>query len=165
MGEEKACHQAIASPRTSSNSSGNVPWPSRQLNNWQLRMRRKREEQTIYKLGCFASGNQGGTRNWIIYRPDPFQTGRTSSMRPHAEPSTSLAEIQRAICRTSNDLAQEEQPWRLLEVHAAVQNSIHVEDQYKILVIRDLVIHALKNVGNHQVPILVDQTWRLDQEL
>ena len=104
--------------------------------------------------------NRPGTRNLFIFRPDPQDTGRPESMRFQATPATTLDEIQRAIYRIWADLAQGQLPWRLLEAHPSVHNSLYVEDDQEIF-----LIMAFQDYELGQAPVLMEyQTWNLNEK-
>ena len=101
--------------------------------------------------------HQGGDRRWRFYRPDPFETGRSTFMNAQVNAEQSLEFVERRIVQHWPDLAQPNSRWRLVEVHQSVQNSIYVDEDLEVYI---LEVNTDVMVGN--VPILRElQFWDL----
>ena len=98
---------------------------------------------------------RGGDRSWRFYRPDPFDTGRSTFMNIQVNADQSLESVERRIAQRWPDLTDPAVRWRLLEVHESVHNSIYVEDEVEVF-----LLEANIDLLQGNVPILKEvQFW------
>eukprot|EP00435_Cladocopium_sp_Y103_P028919 s1865_g7.t1 len=103
---------------------------------------------------------QGGDRLFQFYRPNPNQLQRPLSLRFHALPASSIADIQQALIRTWPDLGQPDIGWRAVEVHETVEYSIQIETDLKVY-----LLHVSVDTQGGLVPVLQEyQTWSLQDK-
>lgn len=99
--------------------------------------------------------HQGGDRKWRFYRPDPFETGRSTFMNLQVNADQSLESVERRTVQFWPDLADPQTRWRLAEVHVSVQNAIYVEEDVEVYIIEANIDLLFGNV-----PILKEvQFW------
>jgi len=103
--------------------------------------------------------DRGGERQWRFYRPDPFQTGRSTTMQVHVQAHHTLEDVELQIVQHWADLRLPTARWRLLVIHETITSSVYLEEGHEAYMVE---VNNDLQVG--QAPIMFEyQYWDLAQ--